>query len=71
MYCPFIRGSQYNSIGRCETRLCALWDNQKDQCCIKTMALKEPADPIQTIVNQPYNPPSADHLNYDLWRGDR
>lgn len=55
MYCPFMRGSQYNSIGQCETEFCALWDNQKDQCCIKTMALKEPPDPIQTIVNQSYD----------------
>lgn len=58
MFCPFMRGSLYNSTGYCEERHCALWDNQKDQCCIKTMALREPVDPIQTIVHQSYKYPS-------------
>lgn len=58
MYCPFMRGSQYNSTGYCEKRFCALWDSQEDQCCIKTMALKKPVDPIQNIINQSYKCPS-------------
>ena len=55
MICPFMKGSQYNSTGYCEQRHCALWDNQEDQCCIKTMALKKPEDPIQKIVDQSYS----------------
>jgi hypothetical protein len=53
-----MRGSQYNSTGYCEKRFCALWDSQEDQCCIKTMALKKPVDPIQNIINQSYKHPS-------------
>ena len=54
MYCPFIKGRQYNSLGHCEQSNCALWDSQKYQCCIKTMALKTSIDPIQAVVNQSY-----------------
>jgi hypothetical protein len=53
-----MKGRQYNSTGYCEQRFCALWDSQEDQCCIKTMALKKPVDPIQNIINQSYKHPS-------------
>lgn len=54
MRCPLMV-NQYGNPQYCEERHCALWDNQEDQCCIKTMALRKPEDPIQKIVDQSYN----------------
>ena len=57
MRCPLIV-NQYGNPQYCEQRHCALWDSQEDQCCIKTMALRKPVDPIQNIINQSYKHPS-------------
>lgn len=65
MRCPLMV-NQYGNPQLCGERHCALWDNQEDQCCIKTMALRKPVDPIQTIVNQSYKYPS-DALERGDW----
>lgn len=54
MYCP-MRVNQYGNTQPCEANHCAWWDEEEDQCCIKTIALKKPEDPIQKIVNQSYD----------------
>ena len=41
MRCP-MRTNQYGNCAQCEEEKCAWWDNEKSQCCIKTLALKQP-----------------------------
>ena len=39
MYCPFIRRSQYGHADDCEGRYCALWDDERNQCAIKSFLI--------------------------------
>lgn len=54
MFCP-MRVNHYGNTQPCEAEHCAWWDDEQNQCCIKTIALKKPEDPIQKIVDQSYN----------------
>lgn len=39
MYCPFMKGRERSSLGYCERSRCALWDEDHDQCAIKTFLI--------------------------------
>ena len=41
MICP-MRTNQYGYCAQCEAERCAWWDIEKEQCCIKTLAIKQP-----------------------------
>ncbi len=38
MYCPFMKGRQYNSTGYCEQKYCALWLENQNCCSIAAIA---------------------------------
>lgn len=46
MYCPITSYHKpYQSSTECMKRACAFWDEEREQCCIKTMALAAIAKP--------------------------
>ena len=55
MFCPIISYQrQYQSGTECMEEACALWDEEKDQCCFKTQALAAAAKPpIAPVTLQP------------------
>ena len=46
MYCPFMV-NQYGNPQSCEKRYCALWDEKRNQCAIKTFLI--PPNPSSQI----------------------
>ena len=51
--CPIMsfRDEHYEEIF-CGEKECAFWDEKREQCCIKTMALATAADPLDKIREQ-------------------
>ena len=47
MYCPFMKGRERSSLGYCEKKYCALWDEDHEQCAIKTFLIPPKANKIE------------------------
>lgn len=55
-YCPIMSyQKQYSDERKCMKEACAFWDEERGQCCIKTMALAAAAKPSGGS-----NPPASD-----------
>jgi hypothetical protein len=55
-YCPIMSfQKEYNSEERCMEEICALWDEERNQCCFKTQALVVTAKP-----SGGFNPPASE-----------
>ena len=56
VFCPITSyQKQYQSGTECMEEACAFWDEEREQCCIKTMALAVAAKP-----SGGFNPPASD-----------
>ena len=56
MFCPITSyQKQYQSGTECMEEACAFWDEERGQCCIKTMALAAVAKP-----SGGFNPPASE-----------
>lgn len=52
-YCPIISyQKKYSDERTCMEEVCAWWDEERGQCCIKTQALAAAADPLDKIREQ-------------------
>ena len=54
-YCPFMNyRKQYHDEIYCMEETCGLWDEERNQCCLKTQALAAAANPPTTpVILQP------------------
>ena len=53
IFCPITSyQKQYQSGTECMEEICAFWDEKREQCCIKTMALAAAADPLDSVREQ-------------------
>lgn len=52
-YCPIMSyQKQYSDERSCMEEVCSFWDEERGQCCIKTMALAAAADPLDRVREQ-------------------
>lgn len=55
-YCPIMSyQKEYNSEEKCMEEICALWDEERHQCCFKTQALAAVVKP-----SGGFNPPASE-----------
>ena len=63
MICPIMKGRQYNSRGTCEGKYCGLWDNERNQCSIKTFLIPDSKNDII-----PSESPSVEEMKESFMR---